>query len=167
MAAIEGLPVDPQDFAQRDGEGETQWNAISQGLTTLTAQVESLQKTVDGLRRVLNEGPAQGVALDPAAVKEYRTELEANEHDLQVYKEQMTELRHEIEGGRAQIGLGDARYQNDASARDTFRDALEAEIRSASTGGAGGGAQGFAGRTAPVLAQARSLETQIVGLVNQ
>ncbi len=43
--------------------------------------------------------------------------------------------------GRAQIGLGDARYQNDDAARDEFRDALDREVQLASGGAAGGSAQ--------------------------
>src|SRR6202042_1831268 len=128
-------------------------NALSQSLTLRQGEVDSMQATVNGLRRVLADGPAQGVALDPASVKEFQIELEANEHDLKGYKEQMAELRREVEAGRAQIGLGDARYQADAGSRNQFRDALELEVRLASAGGAGGDAQGFASRTAPVLGQ--------------
>jgi tetratricopeptide (TPR) repeat protein len=167
MAAIEGLPVNPQDFAERDRSGEVQWNTLSQSLTQRQAEVDSMQATVNGLRRVLADGPAQGVALDPASIKEFQTELEANEHDLQGYKEQMVELRKEVESGRAQIGLGDARYQADAGSRNQFREALELEVRLASTGGAGGDAQGFAGRTSPVLVQARQLENELVSLIQQ
>ena len=167
MAAIEGLPVNPQDFAQREQQGEDQWNALSQSLTLRTAEVDSMEATVNGLRRVLADGPAQGVALDPASAKEFQIELDANEHDLQGYKEQMIELRRQVEAGRAQIGLGDARYQADAGSREQFREALELEVRLASTGGAGPDAQGFAGRAGPVLGQARQLESQLVALVQQ
>jgi tetratricopeptide (TPR) repeat protein len=167
MASIEGLPVNPQDFAERDRQGDTQWNTLSQALTQRQAEVDSMQATVNGLRRVLADGPAQGVALDPASVKEFQTELEANEHDLKGYKEQMAALRHEVEAGRAQIGLGDARYQSDAGYRDQFRDVFDLEVRLASTGGAGGDAQGFAARAVPVLMQARQLESQLVALVQQ
>jgi len=167
MAAIEGLPVNPQDFAERDRQGDEQWNLLSQSLTQRQAEVDSMQATVNGLRRVLADGPAQGVALDPASAKEFQIELDANEHDLKGYKEQMAEIRHELESGRAQIGLGDARYQADAGSRNQFRDALELEVRLASTGGAGGDAQSFASRTAPVLGQARVLEDQLVALIQQ
>jgi tetratricopeptide (TPR) repeat protein len=167
MASIEGLPVDPQDFAQREQQGSGQWNALSQALTTRTSEVDSMQATINGLRRVLADGPAQGVALDPASVKEFQIELDANEHDMKVYKEQMVELRRQVETGRAQIGLGDARYQADAGSRDQFRDALEQEVGLVASGAADGDARGFAGRVAPVLTQARGYETELVALIKQ
>jgi uncharacterized protein involved in exopolysaccharide biosynthesis len=68
--------------------------------------------------------------------------------------------------GRAQIGLGDARYQKDASARDGFRDALDREVQLAS-GGAAGGAGRFAGQIAPLLAQARQYESQVSAALEQ
>ncbi|HEX4449137.1 MAG TPA: tetratricopeptide repeat protein, partial [Polyangiaceae bacterium] len=140
MAAIEGLPVDSGDFSRREQQGLTQWNTLSQQLTARTMEVDTLQATINGLRRVLNDGPSQGVARDPASLERFQAELSANEHDLKLYRDEMAELRRQVEMGRAQIGLGDARYQNDAAARDQFRDALEREVQLASGGGAGGAA---------------------------
>ena len=167
MASVEGLPGDPQDFAERERAGTTQWNTLSQALTQRTAEVESMQATINGLRRVLADGPAQGVALDPASVKEFQVELDANEHDMKVYKEQTLELRREVEVGRAQIGLGDSRYQADADYRSRFRDALEEEVRLAASGGAGGDAQAFSASVGPTLVQARGYENELVALIQQ
>jgi tetratricopeptide (TPR) repeat protein len=167
MAAIEGLPVDPGDFAKRERQGVGQWNALSQQLTSRTAEVDSLQATVNGLRRMLSDGPSQGVARDPASVQRFQAELDANEHDLKLYRDETAELRRQVEMGRAQIGLGDARYQNDAVARDQFRDALDREIQLAGNGVAGGGAQAFAGQARPLLAQARQYEDVLVASFKQ
>jgi tetratricopeptide (TPR) repeat protein len=158
MAAIEGLPVEPGDFAQREHQGVAQWNKLSQQLTVRTSEVDTLQATVNGLRRMLSDGPSQGVARDPATVQRFQAELDANEHDLKLYRDEMVELRKQVDMGRAQIGLGDARYQNDAVARDQFRDALDREMQLAGNGVAGGGAQSLAGQARPLLAQARQYE---------
>ena len=64
--------------------------------------------------------------------------------------------------GRAQIGIGDARYQNDAVARVQFRDALEREVQLASQGGAGGSAQRYAQRVRASLESARAVEDRLV-----
>jgi tetratricopeptide (TPR) repeat protein len=167
MATIEGLPVDRGDFAQRDRQGMMQWNALSQQLTQRASEVDSLQATINGLRRMMSDGPAQGIARDPASVQRFEAELSANEHDMKLYRDEMTELRRQIEMGRVQIGLGDSRYQNDASARDQFRDALEREVQLAAGGAAGGGAQGFSSQASPLLAQARQYEAELVGAVSQ
>jgi tetratricopeptide (TPR) repeat protein len=167
MAAIEGLPVDSADFARREQQGMTQWNTLSQQLSARTMEVDTLQATINGLRRVLNDGPSQGVARDPASLERFKAELSANEHDLKLYRDEMAELRRQIEMGRAQIGLGDARYQNDAASRDAFRDALEREVQLASGGVAGGSAQSFSGQARSLLEQARQYEASLVGTVTQ
>ncbi|HEX8793920.1 MAG TPA: tetratricopeptide repeat protein [Polyangiaceae bacterium] len=167
MSAIEGLPVEPADFAAREQQGLTQWNTLSQSLTQRSHEVDSLQASVNGLRRMLADGPQQGVARDPASLQRFQAELDANERDLKKYRDDIAEVRRQIEMGRAQIGLGDSRFQNDAVARDQFRDAVEREVQLASGGAAGGGAQALAGQAGAVLAQARQYEAQLVAAFQQ
>jgi tetratricopeptide (TPR) repeat protein len=167
MAIIEGLPVAPEDFGKREQQGRQQWNVLSQELTRRATEVDALQATVNGLRRMLSDGPSQGIARDPASIQRWQAELDANEHDLKRYHEQIVEVRRQIEMGRAQIGLGDSRYQNDAQAREQFRDLLDREVQLASSGGAGGGAQRFAGEAGAVLSEARQYEAQIFAAFEQ
>lgn len=161
MAAIEGLPVAPEDFARREQQGLTQWNTLSQSLTQRAQEVDSLQASTNGLRRMLTDGPQQGVARDPASMARFQAELDANEHDLKRYRDEITELRRQLEMGRAQVGVGDARYQNDALARQQFRDVLDREVQLAGGGAAGGGAQRFAGPAGAVLGQARQEDNDL------
>jgi hypothetical protein len=168
MAAIEGLPVAPADFAKREQQGLVQWNNLSQQLTLRSSEVDALQAAINGLRRMLNEGPQQGVARDPASVQRAQAELDANEHDLKRYRDEVAELRRQVDMGRVQIGLGDSRYQNDASGREQFRELLEREVQLAAGGAAGsGGAQRFAAQTVPVLSQAREYEAQLGAALKQ
>jgi tetratricopeptide (TPR) repeat protein len=166
MASIEALPVEAGDFSRRDRQGVAQWNALSQGLTARSAEVDMLRATVNGLRRVLADGPAQGVARDPVSIEKFKAEIDANERDLKAERDSITELRREIEMGRAQIGLGDARYQNDAVIRDQFRDLLEREVQLAGTGSAGGDARNFSGQASAVLTQARQYEANLVTTIS-
>ena len=161
MGLIAGLPVAAADFALRDQQGLAQWNTVSQDLTRRGLEVDTLQANINGLRLMLNEGPQQGLARDPGAVQQFQAELEANEHDLKRYRDEISDIRKQIEMGRAQIGLGDARYQNDAKVRDEFRDLLEREVQLASGGAGGGGAQRLAGPASTVLASARQYEAQL------
>jgi tetratricopeptide (TPR) repeat protein len=167
MAAVEGLPVSNDDFGKREQQGLLQWNAISQDLTRRLMEVDSLQATVNGLRRMVSDGPQAGVARAPDAVARLQAELDANEHDLKRYRDEIAEVRRQVEMGRAQIGLGDARYQKDADARDEFRGALDREVQLASGGAAGSGAGRFAGQIGPLLAQARQYESQVGAVLQQ
>jgi hypothetical protein len=116
---------------------------------------------------MLSDGPQYGVARDPATLQRAQAELDANEHDLKRYHDEIIEIRRQIDMGRAQIGIGDARYQNDAAARDQFREVLEHEVRLASGGGGGGGAQRFAGQAGAVLSEATQYESQLVAALRQ
>lgn len=165
MPIIAELPIEEGDFLRRDQEGQAQWKTLSQELTRRVQEVDLLQATINGLRRVLNDGPQQGVARDPASLKRLQAELDANEQDMKRYRESLADVRRQIEVGRAQIGLGDARYQNDALARDQFRVALEREVQLASAGGAGGGAEALSRRIAPILSQASDYEARLVAAV--
>jgi len=162
MGAVQDLPVETADFVHRDQQGQAQWNTLSQELTRRSMEVDSLQATINGLRRVLADGPQQGVARDPSSTARFEAELDANERDMKRYREALGDIRRRIDIGRAEIGLGDARYQNDAIVRDEFRDLLDREVRLAAAGAAGDGAAAFARRVGPILHQAREYEARVV-----
>jgi tetratricopeptide (TPR) repeat protein len=156
------LPVATAEFADRDYQGMRQWNNVSQELTRRGVEIDYLNATINGLRRMLKEDAQRGLARDPASVKRFNDELDENERLLKQRQQESMELRRQIEIGRAQIGLGDARYQNDGQARVTFRDALEREVQLAASGQAGGSAQSYASKVQPSLEQARAVEDRLV-----
>ncbi len=167
MATVGAVPVTSADFAQRDYDGTKQWNAISQSLSQRQLEIDQLHAVTNGLRRMLREDAQRGVARSPAAVQEFQAEIDANDHDLKLAQDQATELRQQIEMGRAQVGLGDARYQNDAVARAQFRDLLDREAALAAEGQGGGGSQTYAQHVIPILAQARSTEDRLIQIFTQ
>jgi len=114
---------------------------------------------------MLSDGPQQGVARDPASVQRFQAELDANAKDLTRYRDAVTEVRREIDMGRAQIGLGDSRYQNDAAARDQFRELFDRELQLASAGAGGGSAQRAAQLMLPIAAQLRGGESELVAAI--
>ncbi len=162
QGVITGLPVAPADFSERDYAGMRQWNTVSQELSRRAVEIDYLHATINGLRRWLKDDAQRGVARDPATVKRFNDELDENERLLKQRQQEVTDLRRQIEVGRAQIGIGDARYQNDAVARVQFRDALEREVQLASQGQAGGDAQKYAGKVRAALEQSRAVEDRLV-----
>lgn len=167
MGQVGELPTNTAEFAQRDYDGTKVWNKLSQEITRRGVEIDHLQATVNGLRRMLKEDAQRGVTRDAATLQRFNDEIDNVERDLKSHTAAVTELRRQIEIGRAQIGLGDARYQNDALARVQFRDALDREIQLATQGQAGGNAQKYAARVQPVLAQARTAEDKLVQLFAQ
>ena len=161
MQAIGELPASADAFAKREQEGSERWNKVSQDLTRTTMQIDSLQATVNGLRRMIAEGPQQGLARDPALIAKAQADIDLSEKELKNFREVGTELRRQLEIGRAQIGLGDQRYQDDYANRAKFVEKLDRELQLASGGAAGGGAQRFASQAGPLMATARQYESQL------
>jgi tetratricopeptide (TPR) repeat protein len=162
MGTITAVPVSENEFSERDYQGMRQWNKVSQELTRRGIEIDYLNATINGLRRMLKEDAQRGLARDPATLKRINTELDEQERILKQRQEEVVELRRQIEVGRAQVGLGDSRYQNDAQARVTFRDALEREVQLAAQGQAGGDAQAYANKVRAALEQSRVVEDRLV-----
>jgi tetratricopeptide (TPR) repeat protein len=167
MGSIGTLPTNSGEFAKREQQGVGQWNELSQELTRRTQEVDQLNAVVNGLRRVLKDNSISGVTRDPAAISRFNASLDEETRFLKVSQEQITELRGQIELGRAQIGVGDARYQADAQARIAFRDALDREVTLVVDGKAGRDSQVFAAQAQPVLARARQDEDHLIEAFNQ
>ncbi len=167
MGVISGVPVSIAEFDERDRQGTAQWNTVSQELSRRLVEIDALNATINGLRRMLREDAQRGVARDPASVQRFQAELDANEHQLKLYQDLAGELRRQIEVGRAQVGLGDARYQNDALARQQFRDVLDREVQLVTAGQGGQGAVKYGVRISPLLTQARTQEDQLVAAFQQ
>lgn len=155
------LPVTEADFQDREGQAMKQWNTASQGLQRLNLQVDTLQATINGLRRVLREGPQAGVVRDPTSVARFEEELRQNERDLALYRGQMEALRKMVNAGRVQVGFGDQRFVEDNEVRKAYRDALGNEARLAASGAGGSKLQGYAQRILPLLRTAEETDARI------
>ncbi len=164
---IASLPVASADFAERDQQGKQQWNKVSQQLTNSMLEVDQLKAVINGLRTLLSQDAQNGVTRNPDDVKRFKAEIDDNERLLKQAQDEGATLRRQIEIGRAQIGLGDARYQNDANNRASYRDLLEREVQLAGSGAANRGAQAYAGRVTGLLGQMRAQEDQLVGAFQQ
>lgn len=156
------LPVEGPEFAERDYQGTRQWNHVSQELTRRGVEIDHLNATINGLRRMLREDAQRGLARDPASIERFNDELDENERLLKQRQQEAAELRRQIEIGRAQIGLGDARYQSDAQARVDFRSALEREVELAAGGQGGSDAQRYASKVQRALEESRGVEDRLV-----
>jgi tetratricopeptide (TPR) repeat protein len=165
MASVQDLPVAPEDFGQRDQVGTRRWNTLSQALTERSMEVDALQASINGLHRLLSDGPQQGVARDPASIQRFQAELDAEEREIGRYRELLGELRREVEMGRAEVGLGDMRYQYDALARIQFRDLLDREMQLVASGAAGAGVQPFGRTSQPLLVWTRENEDKLVAII--
>lgn len=166
MKRVAGLPVNQSDFVQREAAGESQWNTVAQRLQQLTLEADKLQAIVNGLSRVLRESDQHGIKLDPAARERYRAEVEANQRDMEVYRQRIRQFQDAIETGRVQIGLGDSRYLEDAEARQRFAQLLGEEVAAVAVAGpASPEAKRYAAGAKDVLAQIGGIESQLFQII--
>lgn len=155
------IPVTDADFQDRESQALKQWNTVSQALQRLTLQVDTLQATINGLRRVLREGPQSGVVRDPSSVTRFEEELKQNEHDIALYRGQMDALRKMVSAGRVQVGFGDQRFVEDDQVRKAYAEALTRETQLAAQGSGGAKLQAYAQRLAPLLASAADSDAKV------
>jgi tetratricopeptide (TPR) repeat protein len=155
------VPVNDADFQERDSQAQSQWNRVSQALQRLTLQVDTLQATVNGLRRVLREGPQSGVVRDPSSVARFQEELVQNERELALDRSQIDALRKQVNAGRVQVGFGDQRFVEDAQVRRAYAEALGREVDLAVSGAGGGKLQSYAQRLAPLLRSAAEADARV------
>ena len=157
MGDVANTPTSSGEFAARDEQGQRQWNGLSQSLTARNLEIDQLQAIVNGLRRLLKDDAQKGVARDPQAVANFNSELDASERDLKMFRQQAEDLHHQVDFGCAQVGVGDSRYQADATARTQFRELLDKEVALAMQGQGGQKAQLYSQRVQPLLVQARGV----------
>ncbi|HZF47414.1 MAG TPA: tetratricopeptide repeat protein [Polyangiaceae bacterium] len=157
------IPVNESDFQERDAQARRQWNTVSQALQRLNLQVDTAQATVNGLRRLIKEGPQAGVVRDPQATAYFERELVQHERELAFFRKQVDALRKTVDIGRAQVGYGDQRFVEDDQVRRAYREALGREVWLAAQGAGGEALAGYARRIGPLLQNSDQADARVEG----
>jgi len=161
MQRLASVPVTPADFLRREEQTERSWSRVSQAVQRATLETDKLQAVINGLRQVLDQADKHGVTRNPASRGRFRAEVEARERELGAYRLRIDEYRQQVENGRVQVGLGDRRFEEDAHARQRFRQALSEEVELLSAGHGDGDSLDYARAAAPILAEIAALEQQV------
>ncbi|HEV8245992.1 MAG TPA: tetratricopeptide repeat protein, partial [Polyangiaceae bacterium] len=164
MNRMNDAPVSDTDFARRDEVGDRQWNHASQALQQLTIEADKLRAIVNGLRRVLTDSAGFNITSNATARERFRLELQANEHDLEVYDHRIQEYRDGIEMGRLQAGFGDQRFADDDDIRRRFKELLTREVELCAAGQDSSGAVEYARSIKTVLARADVADKRLEGI---
>lgn len=155
------IPVTPADFAKRERDASRQWNRTSQALQRLELEIDTVQATINGLRRMMNDSSQSGVVRTPGQVRQVMSELAEQERNVQYFRQQLAELRKATQAGKVQVGFGDKRFIEDANIRKAFTQALWQEAKLAQAGAGGSALAAYAGRVVPLLQQADSTDARI------
>jgi hypothetical protein len=105
------------------------------------------------------------VKIDPATRERYQAEVEANQRDMEVYRQRIRQYQEAVETGRVQIGLGDSRYADDADLRARFKVLLTQEVDAVAATGKGDAAQ-YGKSATLILAQAAKVEAGLAATLS-
>lgn len=155
------VPVSASDFSVRDTQAKRQWNKASQELKRIELEVDTIQATINGLERVVNDGPSQGVVRSPQELEGFRTGLDEQKRLVTQYRAAAQELRRVIEAAKLQVGFGDRRFLDDEQVRKQYAAALWQEVRLSANGAGGPELAAYARRVTELLTRADGTEQQI------
>ncbi|MFO0550407.1 MAG: tetratricopeptide repeat protein [Polyangiaceae bacterium] len=165
-ARLKKLPTTDADFSTREVEAERQWNTVSQAVQRLELQVNQNMAIINGLRRVIDEGSSLGVVRDPQAVAAWEAQIRQEEAELNVYRQQIEELRKLIRQGRVTAGFGDQRFIEDEQVRDRYRELVRREMELVAASG-GKDAAAYANQALAVVKQADDADASINGIKSE
>ncbi len=129
-AEVRKMPVETEDFVERDLEKLAEYQAAERELQQLRVEMLGLEARIVASKVGL-------AAVDPNRVdpEALRVQLEGHESEIDAYEQQLTWIRRRLEVGRLHVGVGDQRYQADDAARAEFIDVVDRERELAGSGG--------------------------------
>jgi len=132
QAEVMRMPVETEDFIERDFEKLEEYRAAERELQGLRVEILGLEARVVASRTGL-------AAVDPEKVdpKALRAQLDRHEVEIKEHEEQLTWIRRRLEVGRLHVGVGDKRYQADDAERTKFINLVDRERELAGSGGPG------------------------------
>jgi len=130
QAEVTKMPVETEDFIERDFEKLEEYREAERNLQGLRVEILGLEARVVASRTGLR-------AVDPEKVNPgtLRAQLERHTAEINDYEEQLTWIRRRLEVGRLHVGVGDKRYQADNVERSKFIDLVNRERELAGSGG--------------------------------
>ncbi len=161
------VPVTPGDFTTRENQAKRQWNQASQALQRVELEVDTLQATINGLERILSDGPQSGVVRSPQQMKQFRATLNQQKRLVRQYREMASQFRRSVEAGKIQVGFGDKRFVEDEQVRKQFAQLLWQEVQLAQGGAGGGALAAYARKLAPVLTKADATDRRVEAAINR
>jgi hypothetical protein len=130
QAAVMKMPVETEDFIDRDLDKLEEYRLAERELQGLRVEILGLEARVVASRTGLASVDPEKV--DPNAL---RAQIDQHEADIQQYEEQLTWIRRRLEVGRLHVGVGDKRYQADDAERSKFIELVNRERELAGSGG--------------------------------
>ena len=121
-ATIEALPVEDEDFAERDGTELDKYRALERDIRAMRVEIQGLRARKVAAQTVLDR---TGATTETA--NNVRTELAEHTTAIAAYEERIKVLERAVQVRKLHVGVGDERYAADQRARDEFNALLRSE----------------------------------------
>ncbi|MFO0557226.1 MAG: tetratricopeptide repeat protein [Polyangiales bacterium] len=115
------LPIDDAGVRRRDRAAENEFAAFGQEIQRNEQRVSNLEAMLAAMRRYIRDNPNPRGNVDLTALN---TEIAQHDAAIASYRARLSDLRRLISAGRAQVGVGDPRYQRDIEIAREYRDLL-------------------------------------------
>jgi tetratricopeptide (TPR) repeat protein len=160
QGAVMKMPVETEDFIDRDVEKLEQYRLAERDLQGLRVEILGLEARVVASRTGL-------ASVDPEKVdpKVLRGRIDQHELDIKQHEKQLTWIRRRLEVGRLHVGVGDNRYQADDADRAKFIDLVNRERELA--GSAGPAYDASFSRVAAVERQLDQRDAEVAAMVRR
>ncbi|MEM7433556.1 MAG: tetratricopeptide repeat protein [Myxococcota bacterium] len=131
QASVMAMPVNTEEFVERDFEEIDKFRALERQLQDLRVEILGLEARIVASKNGM-------AAVDPNKVDQAALEAQLAEHEAEIaqYEDQLVQIRRKLEVGRLHIGVGDERYQADDVERSEFNDIVDRERQITGSGGA-------------------------------
>jgi TolA-binding protein len=124
-AALSGMPTDAEDFANRDDDMLTGFRDMSRELSKLEVELLGMDARIVATERFVED--TQDARENAEGVAAMQSELGGQRGAVEQFRAQLAELKFQVESGRLQVGVGDARYVRDDEVRARYNELAEQE----------------------------------------
>ncbi|HET8937356.1 MAG TPA: tetratricopeptide repeat protein [Polyangiales bacterium] len=135
--SLAALPTQDADFDRRNSSLDDRYLSLDKQLSALEVQLLGMDARIVATDRFMTDtmvSPEQRTG-----VEAYRNELNTHRDAVVGYREQLAQLKQDLQISRLQVGVGDASYQRDDSLRAQYAELVQQERQLiASLGGRSG-----------------------------
>jgi tetratricopeptide (TPR) repeat protein len=123
--SLAALPIKESDFDRRNTSLDDRYLSLDKQLSSLEVQLLGMDARIVATERFMTDTmqkPEQ-----KAGVEAYRNELNTHRDAVVGYREQLAQLKLDLQTSRLQVGVGDTTYQRDDSLRQQYAALVQQE----------------------------------------
>jgi TolA-binding protein len=124
-AALSKLPRNDDDFSDRDQQLLGGFTGAARDINELEVQLLGMEARIVATERFLAD--TQDARTNAEGIAAMQSELNAQKGAVDIFRKQLDELKLQLEAGRLQVGVGDARYTHDDQLREQYVALVERE----------------------------------------